>query len=284
MDSFQGTSALITGGASGIGLGLATALLEEGAAHVVLADIEPGAIDASVAALGAKGLGEVSGVVCDVSDPTSVDAAAEEAWDRTGGLQVVGLNAGVFAGGWSWEATLDDWDWVLGVNLRGIIHGIRSFVPRLIDAGRPAHVLGTASIAGIVSAPASTVYCTSKFAAVGLMECLSHDLRTAGHTHVAASVICPGMVHTNIDQGERNRPADLAEATVTDASGLAQQAMAEALAIGMDPVEGARHALAQAKAGRFYVTTHSDEFWSRMVGNQNEDRLAGVPPRFQMFD
>ena len=285
MDDFTGTTALVTGAASGIGRGLATSLLEDGARHVVLADIEQSALDASVAELNALGLGTASGIPCDVTDEKSVESAAAEAWDRTGGLRVVCLNAGVFAGGFSWETTLDDWDWVMGVNLRGLVNGIRSFVPRLIDAGEPSHLIGTASIAGVVASAASAVYCTSKFAAVGLMESLQHDLGLAGAAHVATSVICPGMVSTNIDHGDRNRPADLTDATDTEASHLATDSISQILGDGgLDPLVGARHALSQVKAGRFYVTTHEGDLWDRLVGNENEDRLAGRAPRFQMYE
>ena len=279
-----GAWGLVTGGASGIGRGLATALLERGAAGVVLADIEDGAREATVAELGSLGLGEVVGLPVDVTDPASVEALADEAWSRTGGLQVVCLNAGVFAGGAAWETTEADWDWVLGVNLRGVVNGLRAFVPRLIEAGRPAHVLVTASIAGVVAAPASAVYVTSKFAAVGLAESLHHDLVLGGHDHVAASVICPGMVSTNINQGERNRPAHLGEATATESSALAEAGIDEFMTRALDPVVGARHALDQALAGRFYTTTHEGDLWERLVGNENEDRLAGRPPRFQMYE
>jgi NAD(P)-dependent dehydrogenase (short-subunit alcohol dehydrogenase family) len=285
MDSFTGTRAIVTGGASGIGLGLAAALLEDGAAQVVLADIEPEALAAAVATLAARGFDDVEGAVCDVRDPVAVESLAADAWSRLGGVEVVCLNAGVFAGGYSWETTLDDWDWVMGVNLRGMVNGLRSFLPRMIAAGVPSHVLGTASIAGVVAAPASAVYCTSKFAAVGLMESLQHDLALAGAAHVAASVICPGMVNTNIDRGDRNRPPDLTDATKTDASNLAQQGIEDTLRAGaLDPFVAARHALEQAKTGRFYVTTHEGDLWDRLVGNENEDRLAGRPPRFQMYE
>lgn len=286
MDDFTGARAVVTGGASGIGRGLATALLEQGASAVVLADVEQGALDDTVAALADLGLGRVLGAVCDVTDPVAVESLAATTWAELGGVEVACLNAGVFAGGFSWETTLDDWDWVLGVNLRGMIHGIRSFVPRMIESGVPSHVIGTASIAGIVAAPASAVYCTSKFAAVGLMESLQHDLALAGAAHVASSVVCPGMVATNIDHGDRNRPAALADATATDASLLASTAIADTLAspAALDPLEGARHALAQAREGRFYVTTHAGDLWERLVGNENDDRLAGRPPRFQMYE
>jgi NAD(P)-dependent dehydrogenase (short-subunit alcohol dehydrogenase family) len=285
MENFSGTRAVVTGGASGIGLGLATALLEDGASKVVLADIELGALSVAVETLAARGFGDVESALCDVTDPASVEALAVDAWSRLGGVEVLCLNAGVFAGGYSWETTLDDWEWVMGVNLRGMVNGIRSFLPRMIEAGVPCHVIGTASIAGIVASPTSAVYCTSKFAAVGLMESLQHDLALAGAQHVATSVICPGMVSTNIDRGDRNRPDDLPDATRTDASKLAQQGIEDTLrAGGLDPFVGARHALEQAKTGRFFVTTHEGDLWDRLVGNENDDRLAGRPPRFQMYE
>lgn len=284
MDDVEGAVAVVTGGASGIGRGLATSLLERGARAVVLADVEPEALDVTVGELGALGLGEVVGVVTDVTDPASVESLAAAVDERFGGAQVVCLNAGVFAGGHAWETTDDDWDWVLGVNLRGVVNGVRSFVPRLIAAGRPAHVLITASIAGVVAAPASAVYCTSKFAAVGFAESLHHDLQLTGNDHVAVSAICPGMVATNIGKGDRNRPTDLADVTRSDGAALAQAGIEDFMGRALDPVVGARHALDQALAGRFYATTHEGDLWERLVGNENEDRLAGRPPRFQMYE
>ncbi|MCB1040749.1 MAG: SDR family NAD(P)-dependent oxidoreductase [Acidimicrobiales bacterium] len=287
MDDFTGVGAVVTGGASGIGLGLATALLEDGARGVAVLDVEAAALDAAVAQL-RSGFPDatVVGLTCDVADATAVEAAAAEAWDALGGAEVVCLNAGVFAGGAAWETTEADWDWVLGVNLRGVVNGVRAFVPRLIEAGAPGHVVITASIAGVVAAPASAVYCTSKFAAVGLAESLHHDLQLAGASHVAASVVCPGMVATNIDHGDRNRPASLGTATDTATSRLATEAIAETLGgpDALSPLEGARHALAQVKAGRFYATTHAGDLWERLVANENDDRLAGRPPRFQMYE
>ena len=123
------------------------------------------------------------GVPTDVTDRVAVEALADAAWDRFDGVQVVCLNAGVIAAGHAWEVTDDDWDWVLGVNVRGVAHGIRAFVPRLVEAGDPAHVLVTASMAGIVAAPVSAAYVTSKFAALGLAESLHHDLGFVGADH-----------------------------------------------------------------------------------------------------
>ena len=195
METFEGTRALITGGASGIGLGLATALLERGAAAVALLDVDREPLDAAVARLAADG-SQVLGIVADVTDQVGVDAAVARAWEELGGIDVVCLNAGVFAGGRAWEATEDDFEWVMGVNLRGVANGMRAVVPRLIAAGRPSHVLVTASIAGVVAAPVSAPYVTSKFAALGLTECLHHDLTLMGIGHVGVSVICPASSHS----------------------------------------------------------------------------------------
>jgi NAD(P)-dependent dehydrogenase (short-subunit alcohol dehydrogenase family) len=284
MDSFEGARVVVTGGASGIGFGLATALVERGANAIALADIETDAVRMAAAELSASSGAEVVGITCDVTDPTSVEAMAHEARSVLGGVDVVCLNAGVFAGGHAWETTDDDWDWVTSVNLRGVVNGLRSFVPAMIESGTPAHVLVTASIAGVVAAPTSAVYCTSKFAAVGLSESLHHDLALVGAGHVAVSVVCPGMVRTNIDRGDRNRPAHLGDVTYSDATVLAAAGIDDALAKGIDPIEGARNAIGQVLDGRFYVSTQPVDFWERLVGAENEDRLAGRPPRFQMYE
>ena len=284
MEHVEDAVAVVTGGASGIGRALATSLLERGAAAVVLADVEKDALDLAVAELSTVGAGEVIGVPTDVTDRVAVEALADAAWDRFDGVQVVCLNAGVIAAGHAWEVTDDDWDWVLGVNVRGVAHGIRAFVPRLVEAGDPAHVLVTASMAGIVAAPVSAAYVTSKLAALGLAESLHHDLGFVGADHVAVSAICPGMVATRIGEGHRNRPAHLADATETDGAGLALAGMRDLLPGALDPLIGARHALDQAFGGRFYCTTHAGDMWERQVGIENDDRLAGRPPRFQMYE
>ena len=283
METFEGTRALITGGASGIGLGLATALLERGAAAVALLDVDRDPLDAAVARLATDGA-QVLGIVADVTDQEAIDAAVTRAWDELGGLDVVCLNAGVFAGGRAWETTADDFEWVMSVNLRGVANGMRAVVPRLIAADGPSHVLVTASIAGVVAAPVSAPYVASKFAALGLTECLHHDLTLMGIDHVGVSAICPAMVSTNIGDSDRNRPAALPDATTGDAVDLAAAGIADAMATGLDPVVGARNVLDQVSAGRFYVSTHPVEVWERLTGAQNDDRLAGRAPRLQLFD
>jgi NAD(P)-dependent dehydrogenase (short-subunit alcohol dehydrogenase family) len=283
MQSFEGIRAVVTGGASGIGLGLATSLLEQGAAGVALLDIEAPALDRAVRSLSDHG-GEVVGVRCDVTDAASVDEAASQSWERLGGVQVVCLNAGVFCGGHAWEATVEDWAWVMGVNLGGVVNGIRSFVPRLIEAGGQGHVMITASIAGVVAAPVSAPYVTSKFAAVGLAESLHHDLQIVGADHVGVSVVCPGMVSTNIGDGARNRPVELPVGPPTEGAAMAEAGIADSMPRGLDPLEGARNVLEQVRAGRFYVSTHPVELWERLVRNENDDRLAGRAPQFQMYE
>lgn len=284
MLDLTGTRVVVTGGASGIGLGLASVLAERGAASVVLADVEGGLAAQVANDLAASSGIEVHGVGCDVTDPASMEDLRSSATELLGGVDFVCLNAGVFAGGHVWETTDDDWDWVLGVNLRGVVNGIRAFVPQLIGTASPAHVMITASMAGIVAAPASGVYCTSKFAAVGLAESLHHDLVLSEAEHVTASVLCPGMVRTNIGKGDRNRPTELTNATVTDAAALAAAGIDDTMGRGMEPVDGARHAIDQLLEGRFYLTTQAVEFWDRLVANENEDRLAGRAPRFQMYE
>ncbi len=284
MGDLDGARVVVTGGASGIGLGLAQVAIERGAAAVVLGDIEPTALERAGEHLDGGHRARVLTAAVDVTDPIAMDGLARRCDEELGGVDLVCLNAGVFSGGHAWEVTDDDWAWVLGVNLGGVANGIRSFVPSLIERGSPASVLITASIAGVVAAPVSAPYVTSKFAAVGLAEALHHDLELVGADHVGVSVLCPGMVSTNIGNGGRNRPADLPAATSTGASRLADAGIADAMESGVDPVEGARSVFDQLARGRFYVSTHPVRMWERLVGNENDDRLHGRAPRFQMYD
>ncbi len=284
MKDFSGARILVTGGASGIGFGLANALVEQGASSVVIADIEQSAIDDAVAEMRVNTSAEVIGVHTDVTDLDSNEALAETAWSAFGAIDVVCLNAGVFAAGHVWETTEDDWDWVFGVNLRGVVNGVRAFVPRLIEKDSPSHVIVTASLAGVIAAPVSGVYCTSKFAALGLAESLHHDLELVGADQVSVSALCPGMVSTNIGEGHRNRPADLPDATVGPNVKMALDGIQDAMDRGLGNVEAGRNAIGQVMDGRFYVSTHPVEVWNRLVGVANDDRLAGRAPQFQILE
>jgi len=284
MGDLDGARVVVTGAASGIGLGLARVAVERGAAAVVLGDIETAALDDAAELVGADGRAQVVAAEVDVTDLASMEALARRCDEQLGGVDLVCLNAGVFSGGYAWESTDDDWEWVLGVNLKGVVNGIRCFVPAMVARTSPSAVLITASIAGVVAAPVSAPYVTSKFAAVGLAEALHHDLQLAGAGHVDVAVLCPGMVSTNIGEGGRNRPAGLPHATSTDAARVAQAGIADAMRTGLDPLMGARAAFDQLAQGRFYVSTHPTSVWERLVANQNADRLHGRAPRFQMYD
>ena len=172
--------------------------------RVVLADVEAPALDEAVteaASLGAETLG----VRTDVSREADVRTLADAAYDRFGAVHLLCNNAGVFQAGITWQRTPADWEWVLGVNLFGILHGIRAFVPRLLEQGGDAHIVNTASMAGLISVAYSGPYVVSKFAAAALTECLAHDLR-AQESSVGVSCLVPGLVDTRIADSTRNRP------------------------------------------------------------------------------
>jgi NAD(P)-dependent dehydrogenase (short-subunit alcohol dehydrogenase family) len=210
MDSFRDKVAVVTGGASGIGEALVRALLAEGA-KVVIADVEKRALDQAVADF-AKGGGEVSGVITDVSDPASVEALADYVYDTHGACHLLFNNAGVAAPSANvWETTVNDWKWVHGVNIMGVIHGIQSFVPRMIDGGDEGHVINTSSgDGGISPLPYQSVYASSKAAVSIISECLAAQLESEG-TRLCASVFYPsgGLLKTGIWSTDRNRPPEL---------------------------------------------------------------------------
>ena len=171
---------------------------------LVMADVERAALDLAAADLEAGGA-PVEAVATDVTDPDALDALRDRAVDRFGAVHVVCNNAGVVTLGMTWEQPLDDWRWVVGVDLWGVIHGVRAFVPLLIEQGQPAHLVNTASIAGLVPSPTIAPYNVSKAGVVALSETLDMELRSAGHP-IGVSVLCPGVVPTRIAASGRNRP------------------------------------------------------------------------------
>ncbi len=202
MESVQGKVAVITGGGSGIGLAMATRFASEGM-KVVLADIEKDALDAAVAGLAATGA-EAIGVPTDVADGAAVEALRDAAVDRFGTVHLLCNNAGVGTGGLSWNQSVADWEWVLGVNLWGVVHGIRAFMPILLEQGE-GHVVNTASMAGLSSPPMMAIYNVSKHAVVTLSETMFGELAMI-ESPVGVSVLCPGWVNTRIHEAGRNRP------------------------------------------------------------------------------
>ena len=217
MKDLAGKCAFVTGGASGVGLGMAEAFIGAGM-KVVIADIEAPALAEAAAKLEAAG-GEVHAIQLDVSDRAAMESAAQEAEDAFGAVDLICNNAGVSWRGFMADASYDDWDWVLGVNLGGVVNGIRTFVPRLIERGIGGHVVNTASMAGLLASAGNSVYCTSKFAVVGLSEGLRQELAPKG---IGVTVLCPAAINTNINRAQRNRPDALSDTSdALDAQGMA---------------------------------------------------------------
>jgi NAD(P)-dependent dehydrogenase (short-subunit alcohol dehydrogenase family) len=258
MDSFEGKVAVVTGGASGIGLALARRFAGEGM-KVVVADVEADALEAAVKALGVDfDPDAVLGVPTDVRDPEAVDALRDATFERFGTAHVVCNNAGVAVGGFSWTIPADRWRWIVEVNLLGVVNGIRSFVPRLIEQGE-GHVVNTASVAGHVVAPAIGPYTATKHAVVALTETLYLDLQLTGAGAVGVSVLCPEWVRTQIHQSERNRPEGVGEMTMPGVEGppvdfgAAVQGLVDT---GIEPAEVADEVLDAIATGRFWIFTH----------------------------
>ncbi|MGO9198799.1 MAG: SDR family NAD(P)-dependent oxidoreductase [Acidimicrobiales bacterium] len=256
MDQLNGKVAVVTGGASGIGLALGHAFANEGM-KVVLADIEQPALEQAGKELAASGA-EVHTVVCDVGDQAAVDRLRDEVVEAFGTAHVVCNNAGVGGGGPSWEIPLATWHWVIDVNMWGVVHGIRSFVPLLLEQGE-GHIVNTASAAGLLTVPYMGPYAATKHAVVAITEGLSVELELAGGT-VGASVLCPMWVHTRIHESDRNAPPDVLALPVTENIGTVDMravitAMVEG---GLAPEVVAGKVVEAVKGKRFYVLPHED--------------------------
>ena len=206
MKEFKGKVAVITGGASGIGRAIADRCVQEGM-KVVLADVEDASLSQAETELKASGA-TVLAVKTDVSKRSEVERLAERAFDAFGQVHLLVNNAGVAAGGPPWEATWNDWEWVIGVNLWGVIHGVKVFAPRMLAQNTECHIVNTSSAAGLVVGGGSAPYAVTKHAVVALSECVYTSLQQR-NSPLKVSVLCPGMVKTNIVNVERNRPAEL---------------------------------------------------------------------------
>ncbi|MDP2639974.1 MAG: SDR family oxidoreductase [Betaproteobacteria bacterium] len=255
MKDFQGKVAVITGGASGLGRAMADRFAREGM-HIVLADVEPDALaraEAEMKAAGAK----VIGVRTDVSKAAEVEALAQKTLAAFGGVHLLANNAGVAEGGKVWDNTVADWEWVLGVNMWGVIHGVRVFTPIMLKQGSEGHIVNTASVAGLISPPGMGIYCVSKHAVVALTECLHHDLAQQTDK-VKCSVLCPAYVPTGIADSGRNRPAELSETRHKTAADLALDAsLKKAVQSGkLSAADVAQKVFEAVREGRFYILTH----------------------------
>jgi NAD(P)-dependent dehydrogenase (short-subunit alcohol dehydrogenase family) len=256
MDELDGKVAVVTGAAGGIGVALCERFAAEGM-RIVMADVDPERLEAAAAQIDA----EVLAVTTDVSRYESVEALERQAVERFGAVHVLCNNAGVTLTGRTWRFSLEEWEWLLGVNLWGVIHGIKAFVPGMLERGEPAHVVNTASIAGLTGFPVISMYTTSKFAVVGLSESLEHDLR-AKDAPVGVSVVCPGAIDTDLRRNSSARRPGAAQGTALAAD--PEEAVRAAPAVVADQVVDA------IRNGRFWVLTHPA--YNELL----EQRLRGI--------
>ncbi len=272
LTDFGGRVAAITGAGSGFGREFARIGAARGM-RLALADIDAAALAATADELSAAG----AQVVCervDVSIGDDVGRFARAAREAFGQVDLLFNNAGVATTGYVWESTERDWQWVLGVNLWGVIHGVHHFVPAMIAQQTPGHVVNTASVAGLISPPAMGVYNVSKHGVVALTETLFHDLRLAG-AQLGCSVLCPAFVATGIAQSGRNRPAALRDGgPETAAQGAAREALEKAIAGGRISAAGVAATTFDAiRDDRFYIVTHDRIRPSVALRHEDIDQL-----------
>jgi NAD(P)-dependent dehydrogenase (short-subunit alcohol dehydrogenase family) len=257
MKDFNSKVAVITGAASGIGRALAERCAREGM-KVVLADVEPGALADVEANLQAGG-GTVLAVRTDVSQAKDVEALAQQTLEAFGAVHLLCNNAGVATSGTlAWESDLTDWEWVIGVNLWGVIHGVRTFVPIMLAQDTECHIVNTASLSGLISFPRGSVYAVSKHGVVTLSETLYHELADRGGK-VKVSVLCPGLVKTRIIDCARNRPERLAAtAPMGPVEAAGWETLRQQMQTATPPVQVADAVFQAIREERFYILTHPE--------------------------
>ncbi len=256
MYDVTGKTAVVTGAASGMGLAMARSFAEAGMS-VVMADIEQARLDAAVASLTTAGHRAI-GVPTDVSDEAQIQALARATLDEFGSVHVVANNAGIGIGGAVDEMTLDDWKWVIDVDLWGVIYGVRTFLPLLKEQGE-GHITATSSMAGLVSGPVLGAYHVAKHGVVALMDTVRIELKIA-KSPVRASVLCPGPIDTDITTSHRNRPAGLSEHQSSELEEKFWNNLSNELSRGMDPAEVGELVLDAIRNERFWILTHPNEF------------------------
>ncbi|MEV4061609.1 SDR family NAD(P)-dependent oxidoreductase [Nonomuraea dietziae] len=271
MHDLENKVAVITGAASGIGRGMAETFADAGM-RVVLSDVEEAALHSTTADLRESGA-DVHAVVTDVSKAEDVTSLAESTLKKYGAVHVLCNNAGVHTGSRpSWESTLDDWHWILEVNLMGVVHGIRAFLQTMIEQDEDAHIVNTASMAGLITG--GSLYGATKSAVVSLSETVHLEL-VGGGLKPRISVLCPGLVDTNIFHSQRNRPARFPDAGPTPA-GWSVDAARQAFKLGLSPRTVGERVLQAIREERFYVLTHPE--WTEHVEHRMTQILNGDDP------
>jgi NAD(P)-dependent dehydrogenase (short-subunit alcohol dehydrogenase family) len=264
--------AVVTGAASGLGRAMAQRFAAEGM-YVVLSDIDAAGVREAATALADDGA-QTHAVVADVSRADDVERLADEAFGRFGAVHVLCNNAGVVKSARSWALTVEDWQWVLDVDLWSVIHGVRVFVPRMLAQAAGGHVVNTASMTGLLPMPRLAAYSAAKSAVVALSESLLHDLRAEG-SDIGVSVFCPGFVATRITDSARNRPAALA---ATAAASGARTVAGVKATVTAD--QAARQVVEAVRTGRFWILTHPDyrEVVLERARGVGTSALPAVPP------
>jgi NAD(P)-dependent dehydrogenase (short-subunit alcohol dehydrogenase family) len=275
-ENLRGQVAVVTGGASGIGLATAVRFAAEGM-KLVLSDVEQGALEKARKDLEEQGA-DVIAVAADVSKAESVDALAKASVDHFGAVHVVFNNAGVCVPGSIWESSLDDLRWSLDVNLWGVIHGIRSFVPILLEQDVRAHVVNTASMAAVSAAPYLDIYTATKHGVLALTECLHKELEMLG-SPVRAHAVCPGFIQSNLMTGDRNKPGDPERDPEGRELSAGGQTMNQALVAGTGPEGWPPSKVADAivegiRKDRFYVMPAQEAILATM--HQRLDELRDL--------
>lgn len=278
MKDFQGKVAVVTGAASGIGKALAEKCLAEGM-HVVMADIETAALEAAAESLAASGSNTILPVQADVSVEAEIEKLLQKTLDEFGAVHLLFNNAGVGGGGNSWQATKQDWDWVLGVNLWSVIYGVQTFVPQMLKQDTECHIVNTASMAGLMGGTTNACYSVTKFGVVALTENLYQDLKAEG-AKIGCSVLCPGFVNTNIFDSGRNRPEHLnnseAETEPTPEQAQRIEMFKEILRTGMQPADLANIVFDHIREDKLFILTH-DSF-KPFVTERANNIVNGVNP------
>lgn len=280
MQDFEGRIAVITGGAEGIGKALAQHAAALGM-KLVLADINGAKLDATISEFVGQGV-DCTGLRTDVAKAADVQALADFAFKRHGAVHLLFNNAGVACAKPVWELTTADWDWVVGVNLYGVTHALRSFVPRMLAGGDEGHIVNTASMAGLLSQPTMATYNATKHGVVTVSECLHYEL-SLRQARIGASVLCPAWVKTNIAFSERNRSLSTGEAgssapCADPLTGQVASAVIKAVEHGIAPATVAEIVFQAIRDQRFYILTHPS--FKPLVKLRMEDILEERAPTF----